>query len=96
LIDHTAIELDFILEMAAIDEPERFTFVRGGKVSGISETARELADWTKCLEGAALARHLAKSFVPPAWTRAPKPESGMTVGITRGGKAINAGNQNNG
>jgi hypothetical protein len=96
LAEYSAVELDFVLEMAAIDEPERYTFVRDGKVSGVSQVAQELADWTKCLEGPALARHLANSFVPPAWTKRPKPESGMTVGITRGGKAIDAGRQNNG
>lgn len=91
LPEYSAMELDFVLEMAAIDDPERYTFVRGGKVSGVSEMVQELADWTKCLEGPALERHLKRSFTPPAWTRRKKPEPSMTVGITRGGKSIDAG-----
>jgi hypothetical protein len=90
LPEYSTVELDFVLEMAAIDDPERYTFTRGGKVSGVSELVKELADWTKCLEGAALERYLRNTFTPPAWTRRKKPEPSMTVGITRGGKVIGA------
>lgn len=82
--------------MAAIDEPERYMFVRDGVPSGVSQVAQELADWTRCLEGPALERRMGKSFSMPAWTKRPAPEPTMTVGITRRGKAFNAGNSDNG
>lgn len=96
LSEYSLIEIDFVLEMAAIDEPDRYSFVRNGKVSGVSQITQDLAEWTKCLEGPALARHMAATFSPPAWTRRSKPEQSMKVGITRGGKAVDdASNQDN-
>lgn len=79
--------------MAALDDPERYTFVRNGRTSGVNTAPKTMADWTKCLEGPALARRMAASFTPPAWRqrrereRQEKPQ-GLRPGLTRNGRSI--------
>jgi hypothetical protein len=91
LLDHTPDEIDFILEMGARDEPERFTFMRGGKDARV-EAAKAKAAWldttidnSQKLKMAGLAEQQAKLNQYKQRGRA---ASGMRPGMTRGGKAV--------
>jgi hypothetical protein len=52
-------QLDFILEMWAVDNPKRGRFVREGKSPGMTE-AKARARWADVLRGPALAAYLAQ------------------------------------
>jgi len=87
-------ELDFILEMAARDEPERWTFVRAGQ----ERTTKALAGWTDVLKGNLLLRYLTRIGVTAgiagvaAWRKRQQQGGGLKPGLTRGGKPL-AGDQ---
>lgn len=92
LTDHTPAELDFILEMGARDEPERFTFLRGGKDARMHDAEAKAAwldtaiDNGQRLRMAGLAEQQA-NLNRYRQRKAP----GMRPGMTRGGKAIENG-----
>lgn len=86
-------ELDFILEMGALDEPDRFTFLRGGR--DLSRAGVEAhAAWTNVRAGAALKRQLDQEGVTAAnerlaaYRRRSGQQSGLKPGLTRGGKPV--------
>jgi hypothetical protein len=92
LIEYSMAQLDFVLEMAAIDEPDMYSFVRRGVPSGVSLKPRAFAGWTNVLMGRAkveimerLGLTRASAFVA-AWKD--RRMSGPKLGITRGGKRI--------
>ena len=93
LPDYTIAELDFVLEMAAQDDPERYSFRRAGQPENVRKAASEIAAaWLNVRAGAALKKHMAASGFAAAmdmankWYSRKKP--GLQPGVTRGGKDI--------
>ena len=90
LTDYTVPELDFVLEMAARDEPERFTFTRAGTASVRQPEA--LARWQDTLAGPLRMRFLGRFGLTRqieavrAWKTRQAP--GLRPGLSRGGKEI--------
>jgi len=82
-------QLDFVLEMASIDEPDKWTFNRLGQPEPKSQA---LAGWSDRLAGRALAAFMARTGLSVAsagvarWRA--RQGSGMKPGLTRGGKPI--------
>lgn len=50
MLCHTEMQLDFILEMHALDNPKEFIFERSGNIKPLSEQ-ETLAQWDKVLIG---------------------------------------------
>jgi hypothetical protein len=90
LPEYTIAQLDFVLEMAALDEPDRYSFVRNGKEMGRSETTTALASWTDTLKGALHALYLVQIGITAAnravAAYAARKQSGLKPGFTRHGK----------
>lgn len=92
LLDHTVAELDFVLEMEALDNPKGYVFKRGGVSSDGSHVPEAKAAWASALRGSALARYL--SGIPfkavqayrerVASTTANRGQAGMKPGIKEG------------
>ena len=100
LTEYNHAELDFILEMSAIDDPESYVFHRGGDVP--LSPSQVSAAWFKVLRGKALLRHTLGQAIEVA-NKAVEAfngrfTGGLKPGITQRGKAINvnAGDSNNG
>lgn len=92
LIDYNIPQLDFVLEMAALDEPDRWTFVRGGKGASVS-APESMARWKDVLGGSLLGRFMGMIGATKgmanvaAWRK--RQARGFTPGVTtRGGKPI--------
>lgn len=89
LTEYSVPELDFVLEMAARDEPERYIFKRAGAGQPLSKAlaswhdvfAGELRQWYMLRTG--LAQGLSNVV---QWRR--RQGGGLQPGISRGGKAI--------
>jgi len=83
-------QLDFVLEMAALDEPDRYTFVRDGKETGRAVAAVSLASWTDTLIGPLRQRYLAHIGIAAAnravTAYAARQSKGLKPGFTRQGK----------
>jgi hypothetical protein len=96
LPEHTPAELDFILEMGAADEPDRYTFLRGGREPRRAASQARAA-WHAIASGRALETLMARDGVADAQRRLAEykrrqgvvPE-GLKPGFTRGGKPIDA------
>jgi hypothetical protein len=86
-------ELDFVLEMGALDEPDRFTFMRGGQDPSRAAVDAHAA-WTNVRTGAALQRQFDREGVTAAneRLRAYRARSGrqggLKPGVTKGGKPV--------
>lgn len=92
LPDYTVAQLDFVLEMAALDEPDRYSFTRDGKETGRSTSTAALASWTDTLKGPLLARYLEQIGIG-AGNRAvaaylARKRTGLRPGLTRRGKPV--------
>ena len=93
LPDYTVAELDFVLEMAAQDDPDRYSFTRA---SGPPAAPTVLAKWSDTLMGNALMRYLERTGIASgqraldAYRKRQAAGSGMRFGFTRGGKPIDA------
>lgn len=104
LIDYTHLELDFVLEMAALDEPDKYTFLRNGKPTNVGGSSATLTQWADVLDGtlAKLRRDrmgLSRAIAGAAAYRARKAAGsggGFKLGLTRGGKPLDAGNTDRG
>jgi hypothetical protein len=90
LVDYSVAELDFVLEMAAIDEPGRYEFQRGG-VAQPTQAAINAA-WHDVRSGKALqesavgkAADLA-ARIAAAWGR--KNSGGLVPGMSKGGRPM--------
>jgi hypothetical protein len=105
LTEYTPLELDFVLEMAARDDPEHLTFVRRGASKPVAHEIE--AAWDTFYTGPARVRYLAKSDFADAIAQGnanmrrlrEKRAKAAPVKpmITRGGKEITgAGNPNRG
>jgi hypothetical protein len=92
LSEYTTAQLDFVLEMAAVDEPERWVFQRGGEDR--KAHAESLAKWRDALAGRALMEVLNLSGATAAragiaaWKSRRMGGSGMRPGLTRGGRKV--------
>jgi len=92
LAEYTMPELDFVLEMAALDDPERWTFRRGGADAPRSET---MSRWRDGLAGRALAEFMSLTGASAAragierWRN--RRGTGMRPGLTRRGKGVDDG-----
>lgn len=78
--------------MAALDEPDRYSFTRDGKETGRSITTTGLASWTDTLKGALRERYL-ESIGIAAGNRAvaaylAKRYTGLKPGLSRKGKPV--------
>lgn len=60
---HTEVQLDFILEMYALDHPKEARFLRPGKAEPLPSSAIAAA-WTRVLDGSALHEMMGK-YLPP-------------------------------
>lgn len=93
LTQHTPAELDFILEMGANDEPERFVFLRGGK-DPRREAAEKAAAWVSIAANDREKLKVAGLTDAQSRLNAYKARkgavSGLQPGLTRGGKPIDA------
>jgi hypothetical protein len=93
LVEYTVVELDFVLEMAALDEPDRWSFVRGGRKSGTAAPAA-MARWSDALGGGLFRKYMDRTGLTrgiaavTSWRR--KQGGGMKPGFTRGGKPVDA------
>ena len=95
LPDHTPAEIDFILEMGAADNPDQYTFLRGGKSARQTESERRAA-WLSTFSGKALEEKMEADGLAEAQRRLKAYKAklgglsgGMKPGITRGGKPVN-------
>jgi hypothetical protein len=90
LRDYTIAELDFVLEMAAIDNPDQYTFSRGGTPAGRSDAPVAMAGWMSVLKEPLLQRYLERVGVAQgiravaAWKA--KQTGGLKPGFSRAGK----------
>ena len=85
LVEHTPAELDFILEMAARDEPDKYAFRRAGTPDPMQRTEAGAAWYDRALGGS-----LRKSL-EAATARARAAAHGaqrLRPGLTRGGKPV--------
>lgn len=93
LLEYNTAQLDFVLEMAAIDEPDRWKFRRSGEEVERSES---LARWRDSLAGRALVGFLARTGLAHASRglaayearRLRGTDAGMKPGLSRAGKAL--------
>lgn len=94
LTEYTTPELDFILEMAAKDDPETYSFKRAGADPPRSDS---LSRWRSSLAGRALTGFLMRTGILTAnkglaaWETRRRGGTGLRPGVTRGGKAIDDG-----
>ena len=68
LPQYTMAELDFVLEMAARDDPEHFTFIRGGRDPRKAQGEARAA-WFRVLKGKARAERMEKDGLAAATRR---------------------------
>jgi hypothetical protein len=99
LTEYSVQQLDFVLEMAAKDEPDKWTFVRPNDAPVRSVS---MSRWNDVLSGAALRRFMSANGTLnalaglQAWKarkNAPVVGKEMQFGFTRAGKKIDVGNQ---
>jgi hypothetical protein len=95
LVEYNVAQLDFILEMAARDEPERYSFVRANAAASETVSPQTMAAWTDVLIG-----RLSTGFLDTLGiTEANKAIAlynakrgfGLKPGFSREGKPIDAG-----
>jgi hypothetical protein len=88
--------MDFVLEMAALDEPDKWSFTRQGR-SSPAESTETMAAWHNVLTGRLALEYLLYTGIAAAqevvnkWKTRQGP--GLRPGLTRGGKALDAGDQ---
>lgn len=93
LVEHTMPELDFVLEMAAIDDPDRWTFTRAG--ADTAPRSEAMSRWRDSLAGKALVELMSLTGATAAragierWRN--RKSGGMKPGLTRRGKDIGDG-----
>lgn len=85
-------ELDFVLEMAARDEPDKWTFIRAGNEPFASVA---LATWDSVLSGRLKLEYYARTGISRGndnvrryQQRHATPGAGFRLGLSRGGKSI--------
>jgi hypothetical protein len=92
LTEYTTAQLDFVLEMASIDEPGKWVFTRSGEEEN---RPKAMATWRDVLSGGALMRFLARTGTArgnaniAAWEARRMRGTGLRPGLTRAGKEIN-------
>jgi len=89
-MDHTVAQLDFVLEMAARDEPEKWVFNRQGRAEA-RDQPEALAAWHNVLAGPLALRFMMRTGVADAQARVAawrQKRGGLRPGITRGGKPV--------
>jgi hypothetical protein len=90
LNEYSVAELDFILEMSALDDPEHWTFIRAAKQA--VSTPKALARWIDVLAGPLAAQYQAYIGITAGldnvrrW-RARK-AGGLQPGLSRAGKVV--------
>jgi hypothetical protein len=95
LTEYTIPQLHFILEMAALDEPDKYAFSRGTLAASPAEVK---AAWYSVLKGQALMSHklgqiaAATQAMLSIWKSRKPP--GMKPGVSRKGKPIDARGKN--
>lgn len=93
LTDYTIWELDWVLEMEALDRPKELSFSRNGQEPVTS--AQVMAAWASTLTGAALVRFMKGKWSPKATAVSQAQKGiGLKPGITKGGKPIAPDNSN--
>jgi hypothetical protein len=94
LIEYSVAQLDFILEMAALDEPDRYSFVRESTTTSPGASAATLASWADVLSGTLQAAYMDRLGITQGNRAlalyAAKHGAGLTPGFSRGGKPIDA------
>jgi len=91
ITEYASHELDFVAEMAALDDPERWSFTRAGV--DVEVRSNTLAAWRDKLGGSALFAFLSRTGLATAmrgaarW-HAGRATGGLRPGLTRGGKKI--------
>ena len=82
LLDYTVAELDFVLEMEALDKPDEYVFERGGIASNNAHVPHNKAAWASVLRGTALAKFFSGiPFGPVAAYHARQQAGAMMPGI---------------
>ena len=91
LLDYTEAELDFVLEMEALDNPKTHVFQRGGVATDGSHIPVLKAAWASLRSGKALDAFFAGiPFAMVAAARARRAQGGMIPGIKAGRGAKSA------
>lgn len=95
LTEYTTAQLDFVLEMASIDDPERYTFVRNENTAR-GAGSKALARWTDVLLGKPLLYFMEKTGMAAAsagvaaWRNRRSAGGGLKPGFSRAGKPTDA------
>lgn len=93
-------QLDFVLEMAARDDPDKWTFTRAGTV----QASESLTRWVDRLAGRMLMQFLMTTGLAAAsqgaarWRAkksAPAAGAGLKPGVSRGGKGLKGASNSN-
>lgn len=92
LLEYNMAQLDFVLEMMALEQPERYSFVRS-ESSGTSSAS--MAKWTDVLKGAVLTRFMERIGLVTAMQnfaayQKRKGINQLQPGLTRKGKKLDA------
>ena len=101
LCEYTTAELDFVIEMASIDDPDHIVFRRGGVDQKQAETEAR-AKWIDVLAGPMLRAYRRATGTAraddnlKAWYAKRKQGRGMRVGLSRQGKPLDAGDSKGG
>lgn len=98
LTEYNVAQLDFILEMAALDEPDRYSFTRQSETTTTQPQA--LAAWSDVLIGPLQSAYMDRIGIT-AGNRglalyAAKHGTGLVPGFSRAGKPIDAYNSHDG
>lgn len=99
LIEYTMVELDFVLEMAALDDPDKWTFQRIGHAPAVA--SKSLASWTSRLAGKALTRFMLRTGIArankgvAAWEARRSMGGRLRPGLSRQGKRVDDASDKN-
>lgn len=94
LPEYSVAELDFVLEMAARDEPERWQFVRADKPADNAQP-QTMAQWHNVMAGRLAVAWMVRTGVTDATARIRnwrqrQGQGQMRPGLTQGGKPVAA------
>lgn len=97
--DYTVAQLDFVLEMASLDEPDQYTFTRADRPHGRAEIPVAMTRWNDVLRGRLQQQYLERLGLGNAvravteWRARQHQQTagaGLRPGLSRNGKPVDA------